>query len=668
MFILRSAVVAAAVATFANAAPSAFRHVVHEKREVESKDWVKGARIESDAIIPMRIGLTQTNLDKGYDYLMEVSHPESPKYGKYWSPEDVHDMFAPPEAHVEAVKNWIISFGIHSSRVVHSDNKGWIAFDATVEEAERLLLAEFYEHEHKHSSKVRVGTDKYHVPEHLQPHIDYITPGIKLTPVVKRRISVERRSSWSKKQPDRLVADDSSYVALHKNYNASVPASLAGCSFNMTPTCYRALYDIPFGKKATKGNSLGLYEQGDYFSKSDIDLFFATWEPYVPQGTYPVPALIDGANYSVPADSPDNGGEADVDIEIATSLIYPQTVTLYQVDDYIYAAEELATTNIFNTFLDALDGSYCNYTAYGETGDDPSIDAVYPDPQAGGYNGTRQCGVYKPTNVISASYGQAEADLPVNYTKRQCNEFMKLGLQGHSILIATGDYGVASFPDDGTANGCLGPEQTIFNPQYPNGCPYVTAVGGTMLYHGQTVNEPESVMNVDLGGTATNFSSAGGFSNYFPQPQYQKSAVEKYFHRANLTYPYYSEFEVNVSTTTGLYNRIGRGYPDVSANGAYFPIFLDGVQYHEFGTSLAAPLFASVLTLLNEERFAIGKGPIGFVNAVLYANPWVLNDITNGTNLGCGSEGFPATTGWDAATGLGTPNYPKMKSLFLSLP
>jgi tripeptidyl-peptidase-1 len=38
------------------------------------------------------------------------------------------------------------------------------------------------------------------------------------------------------------------------------------------------------------------------------------------------------------------------------ALIYPQTVTLYQVDDQIYEPEEVATTNLFNTFLDALDG------------------------------------------------------------------------------------------------------------------------------------------------------------------------------------------------------------------------------------------------------------------------------------------------------------------------
>lgn len=89
------------------------------------------------------------------------SHPKSANYGKYWSAEEVHDLFSPSQESVEAVREWLTSFGIHSSRIVHSDNKGWLAFDATADEAERLLLTEYYEHEHLHSSKMRVGCDKY---------------------------------------------------------------------------------------------------------------------------------------------------------------------------------------------------------------------------------------------------------------------------------------------------------------------------------------------------------------------------------------------------------------------------------------------------------------------------------------------------------------------------
>lgn len=73
-------------------------------------------------------------------------------------------MFAPEEETVASIKQWLENFGISGSRVVHSENKGWIAVDVTVEEAEDLLLTEFYEHEHRHTSKIRVGTDKYATP------------------------------------------------------------------------------------------------------------------------------------------------------------------------------------------------------------------------------------------------------------------------------------------------------------------------------------------------------------------------------------------------------------------------------------------------------------------------------------------------------------------------
>jgi tripeptidyl-peptidase-1 len=54
------------------------------------------------------------------------------------------------------------------------------------------------------------------------------------------------------------------------------------------------------------------------------------------------------------------------------------------------------------------------------------------------------CGIFQPTNVISVSYGGQESDVPISYQKRQCLEYLKLGLQGVSILFASGDAGVAS--------------------------------------------------------------------------------------------------------------------------------------------------------------------------------------------------------------------------------
>lgn len=62
-----------AAAALSDAAPAPVKHVLHERREESSMlDWVKGDRVENNAILPVRIGLTQNNLEQGYDYLMDV--------------------------------------------------------------------------------------------------------------------------------------------------------------------------------------------------------------------------------------------------------------------------------------------------------------------------------------------------------------------------------------------------------------------------------------------------------------------------------------------------------------------------------------------------------------------------------------------------------------------
>jgi len=86
------------------------------------------------------------------------------------------------------------------------------------------------------------------------------------------------------------------------------------------------------------------------------------------------------------------------------------------------------------------------------------------------------------------------------------------------------------------------------------------------------------------------------------------------------------------------------------------------------GTSCSAPTFAAVVTLLNQERFSQGKGPLGFLNPWLYQtaaeNPTAFFDVTQGTNQdGCCHVGFSAAPGWDPVTGLGTPNYKVLKTL-----
>lgn len=61
-----------ALAGAAAALPSPTGHTLHEKREASSPKWVKRDKLPSDAIIPMRVGLAQRNIEQGHDFLMDV--------------------------------------------------------------------------------------------------------------------------------------------------------------------------------------------------------------------------------------------------------------------------------------------------------------------------------------------------------------------------------------------------------------------------------------------------------------------------------------------------------------------------------------------------------------------------------------------------------------------
>ena len=92
--------------------------------------------------------------------LLHSSDPESPSYAKHYSPEQVIEMFKPSDETVEAVKSWLVNSGIAPHRITHSDNKGWLAFDATAEEAEGLLRTEYHTYEHAATGHKTLACDQ----------------------------------------------------------------------------------------------------------------------------------------------------------------------------------------------------------------------------------------------------------------------------------------------------------------------------------------------------------------------------------------------------------------------------------------------------------------------------------------------------------------------------
>jgi tripeptidyl-peptidase-1 len=240
--------------------------------------------------------------------------------------------------------------------------------------------------------------------------------------------------------------------------------------------------------------------------------------------------------------------------------------------------------------------------------------------------------------VHSVSYGNDEKQQQSSAYIFSCNtQFMAAGARGLSILFASGDQGVCG------REGC-GVFFDRFKPDFPADSPYITAVGATNFAEASTVGEEAAWVG-----------SGGGFSDYFPIPSWQASAVSGY------------KTSGTKLPEQKLWNNTGRGYPDIAALGGEvnpYCVTKGGVNGGVYGTSAACPTAAAIFARVNGELMAAGASPLGWLNPFIYKNPTAFQDVTKGNNkCDCSlfwAEGFTATAGWDPTTGMGTPDYTKI--------
>ena len=326
--------------------------------------------------------------------------------------------------------------GIDSSRISLSQSKSWISLDTTAAEAEALLQTQYHIYEHS-SGQAHVASELYSVPAHLsEDHIDIIMPtvhfDVKLVPgrpgsgdFLRKRLNFKRDDGSA-----TIPTNNGSLPKPGKEISAAaIITDLSQCDTQIIPDCLRALYNFTQGSLASSSNSYGIVEYTPQaYRPADLDLFFRNFSRSL-VGKRPTLAAVDGGVVQQNNQGFNYNGESDLDLEYAMALIAPQKITLYQVGDLQEGAS-------FNNFLDGIDASFCTY----EGGDDPNSDALYPDTATGGYKGV-DCGKFSPAKVISTSYGYNEADLTPAYELRQCDEYMKLGLQGVTVLYSSGDSG-----------------------------------------------------------------------------------------------------------------------------------------------------------------------------------------------------------------------------------
>lgn len=139
----------------------------------------------------------------------------------------------------------------------------------------------------------------------------------------------------------------------------------------------------------------------------------------------------------------------------ALPIIYPQNLTLFEVEKPGHVPWGL---NYFNRSLDAIDGSYCTYEERANSTTK---------------GGRPQCGVFKPTNVISLLWADAETHSTRVWLERHRNKYLKLGLQGVSLFFASGDEGISAVNEENLdPNLCSNPSvPPVFLASWPSGCP-----------------------------------------------------------------------------------------------------------------------------------------------------------------------------------------------------
>ncbi len=222
-------------------------HILHERQpESWSSRWARIKRAPASGLLPMRIGLIQRNLDAGHDRLMAISDPSSPEYGRHMSAAEVVELFAPERDTVTTVVAWLTSSGIAVDRISQSANKQWIQFDASVAEAEALLFTEYHIFEHGATGTRDVAAEHYHIPRHVQPHIDYVTPGIRLrqdageAQKVRRRQEIElsRRSFRAMHTDPRPLVWGGGKSGSRVTAQAAT-VNVTTCSEYVTPDCIR---------------------------------------------------------------------------------------------------------------------------------------------------------------------------------------------------------------------------------------------------------------------------------------------------------------------------------------------------------------------------------------------------------------------------------------------
>jgi kumamolisin len=225
--------------------------------------------------------------------------------------------------------------------------------------------------------------------------------------------------------------------------------------------------------------------------------------------------------------------------------------------------------------------------------------------------------------AVSISWGESEDAWTAQARTSLDDAISDAAALGITVTVAAGDNGSSDGVSDGASHT-----------DFPASSPHALACGGTSVQGDAATGAitSETVWNDGSGGGAT----GGGVSDVFPVPSWQATA--------------------GVPVRAGGGSTAGRGVPDVAGDAdpdTGYQVLVDGQSMVVGGTSAVAPLWAALVCRLAQ---ATGKS-FGLIQPLLYAGITPGTDVAGFHDITSGNNGaYSAGPGWDACTGLGSPD------------
>jgi kumamolisin len=553
------------------------------------------------------------------DLIMDLSCPDSPRFGESLTRKELRELVALGDEACEAVRAWLRSCGMEPLDTGPVGGQALVV-RATEEQIANTFgrhLADWLRNPSGHRAP-RVETA---VPRELAGYIQAVH-GLRNGDDTRSSMVVHARGSDADRAP---MSGEEPLPYSRRATTDKPPTGLAG----VTPADIRRIYNFPDAWTG-EGQTIALLMMGGDFNIADLRTF---WRAH---GIRPPEVRVVRLGPSGEwAPNPMLRLEASMTVEWVGAMAPGAKIVVYIVDPDIFA-------DPWAMFLLALAGDEENAPTVATTS--------WITPERRYY---RSFG----SSVVSGLLDQVAA----------------LGI---TVISAAGDWGAFDGVPRSTVDG-----YPVSDAPWPHGVfpaveERVLGVGGTMITSQDPLTElawsgpPPHAIARSI--QFTQLASSGGFSEDVPIPTWQAPALRRWYARGTnqpAVVPYGRGYPDVALMASGP--SVQRGEV-LSALGYQAVVDAQWIDYAG-GTSIAAPIWAAIIARANQARAAAGKGTVGFVNPLLYAirkkTPAPFRDVTigqtdvsvrvvnvHGKAVTHRLDGYSAGADWDPVTGLGVPN------------